>query len=119
MSLVRLKEYRNPEEAFVAGLLNQLPHQILASSYPEKYADMENLIKSGTTLKKACLNIFKVDYDEICRTIITSWNFPESIARTILDVGGYKNPIFPYVKEAMYIIGGVFPVKALAPVQIS
>ncbi len=118
LSLARTTEYRNPEEAFVAGLLSQLPHQVLANSFPDKYAHMENLVRQGSSYKMACIKVFEVDYEEICQAIVNSWNFPENITRTILDVGGYKNPILPYVKEAINLADSIFGYEKDKPRKI-
>ncbi len=108
MALSRIAGFRNPEEAFVAGLLNQLPHQVLANAFPDDYGKMEQMIKSGVATNYACMKTFGVDYDELCQAIINTWNLPDTIARTILKIGGIRNPLYPYLREAIAISDIIF-----------
>ena len=75
MALAKDGKCRSPEEAFVVGLLYQLPRIALANAFPEKFRVMETMVQEqGVPLQQACLKVFEVSYDELCDGIAGLYN---------------------------------------------
>ncbi|RMD76423.1 MAG: HDOD domain-containing protein, partial [Lentisphaerae bacterium] len=70
----------NPEEAFVAGLLYQMPKLILANTFPADYEYMEELTGEGKDVEEACKEAFGVPFSPLCQAIQDAWNLPPSVA---------------------------------------
>ncbi|MFH0879903.1 MAG: HDOD domain-containing protein [Lentisphaerota bacterium] len=94
MNLARQAKFQNPEEAFVAGLMHQLPRLLLANSFPERYVEMERLMmKDRLACNVACDRIFGIRYTEITEAIADYWNLPASLKNMILDVDRGMDPL--------------------------
>jgi HD-like signal output (HDOD) protein len=79
-SLARDIGYSDPEEIFVAGLLCQLPSMALANSFPEKFREMENLIReSAVDQNQACVVVFGCGFDDICRALAQIYHIPGKV----------------------------------------
>jgi HD-like signal output (HDOD) protein len=83
LNLAREIEYKTPEEIFVAGLLNQLPLISLANCFPEKFKEMEGLIKKGDNKSKACKKAFNCSYTSICEETINAFNLKGKAAEVV------------------------------------
>jgi len=87
MALARQARHPNPEEAFVAGLLHQLPRMLLANSFPEQYAELDKLVnKDRLAPDRACERVFGLTFTDITHGIAEFWNIPESIKSTFTQV---------------------------------
>ncbi len=113
MSLSRQFKCSNPEEMFVAGLLSNLPLIALANSYPERFITFDQFCKGGTmTPSQACLRVFDVDYEELCRLLSESYNLQGKVAE-MLTTGQKKtpDPLLALVQEAGTISNMLFGEK--------
>lgn len=113
MSLARQYKYSNPEEVFVAGLLANLPHIVLANTFPDRYAVFEQLCKGGSTICQACQRVFDVDYDELCKGLASSYNLQGKVSEVlIMGHRDSSDPVLSLVQEAGTISGMLFGDKS-------
>ena len=76
-------EYKAPEEATVAGLLNEIGILYLIHHYPGEYKKIiEGKIKSSS-LEGAELQVFGIDHAEIGGLLARKWRLPENIINSI------------------------------------
>jgi hypothetical protein len=121
-ALAQERQYANPEEIFVAGLLYRLPWLALANSYPDDFKEMEDLIRDDNSrTDEACRNVFGVDYDDLCSGLAEFYNLPESVLEVVSDTSS-NNPIVSLVHESGQIASMLFGTrmggkKAMASVE--
>ena len=75
--------HKNPEEAFVAGLLHDLGKLYILNAYPDVYAKVARLEDAGDDILEAERKIFDVDHAELGSVIANRWRLPEDLQRVI------------------------------------
>ncbi|MGB5106800.1 MAG: HDOD domain-containing protein [Candidatus Zixiibacteriota bacterium] len=75
--------HKNPEEAFVAGLLHDLGKLYILNAHPEHYAKVAALEDAGDDILVAERKIFDVDHAELGSVIASRWRLPEDLQRVI------------------------------------
>lgn len=89
----RLMAAVNPEmaeEAFVAGLLQNLGMLILARAYPEEYSQVEETLhKEPLEREQVELRLIGADHTYIGSQVVSHWGFPETL---ILPLRYHANP---------------------------
>ncbi len=85
MNLAHECHEKNPEEAFVGGLLYQLPSLALAYTFPDKYKQMDTLIqRRNCAVDLACKHIFGTEFSDICQGVGLLYHMPESIENILI-----------------------------------
>ena len=80
-TLARESNYRDPEEAFIAGLLHDLGRLLIEMSYPELMQDLvgvpaDRLLATETELTGMA-------HTKVGQQIVRHWNLPESLGRVL------------------------------------
>jgi HD-like signal output (HDOD) protein len=76
--------YPTSGEAFVAGLVHDLGHQVLAQEYPEYFLIISRHARTqGIPRYQAEREILGYDHGEIGSWLARSWNFPQNIVSAI------------------------------------
>ncbi|MDR4508673.1 MAG: GGDEF domain-containing protein [Candidatus Brocadiaceae bacterium] len=76
---------KNPEEIFIAGLLQDIGELILARSFPEQYHQVLSCVSNGEQdIIKLEQEIIGADHTFIGYEITTNWNFPNGLKIPIL-----------------------------------
>jgi putative nucleotidyltransferase with HDIG domain len=72
------------DQAFIAGLLHDVGRLVLASGFPEHYAQaIDYCTSEGTTLSEAELRVLGVDHQCVGQLLSEAWKFPLAIQRAI------------------------------------
>lgn len=72
------------DHAFIAGLLHDIGRMVLASGFPEHYAQVvDYCVREGTTLGEAELRVLGVDHQRVGQLLGEAWKFPVAIQRAI------------------------------------
>lgn len=80
----------DPEEIFIAGLLQNLGKMLLARAFPEKYIEVQNLAKDDEeAVVEAERKIIGADHCIVGASVAKSWGFPQSLLYPILH---HHNP---------------------------
>jgi HD-like signal output (HDOD) protein len=80
MELLRRKGQPNPEEAFVAGLLLQVPRLILANTFPHRYKETERLLAAeDISFEAACQRTFGIEFSVIRRAVLAHWRLQNEL----------------------------------------
>jgi len=80
--LCRRAEHPVPEEAFVSGLLFQVPRLLLANTFPEQYRDLERMmVQEEVPFEEACRRVFGVEYGVIRRAVLQHWKLLDDLNR--------------------------------------
>ena len=109
MALSKAHNHDNPEESFIAGLLYRLPGLALANTFPNRFQKMDHLINAKEfTINKACLNIFQVRYDDICKAVMAFYRLPEDLERIILKPESADDPLIALVDESAILAAMLF-----------
>ena len=109
MSFAREMNHPQSEEIFVAGLLYRLPWIALANTFPQKFQEMEKLIRAnGFTYDKACLKVFDVEYKELCLGLVDQYNLPPNVADVILEKPEVGGSLTALIREAGNISNMLF-----------
>lgn len=106
MALAHQGNVGNPEEVFVAGLLARLPRLALAGTFPKRYRRWEALVdKRKMTYNEATLDVFEVEYDDLCMEILDLYKIPGKVLQVIFDNGRRhkKDPVVKLVHRACEI----------------
>jgi putative nucleotidyltransferase with HDIG domain len=70
--------------AFIAGLLHDIGRLLLASSFPDEYAQVvEFCVRNDTTMSEAELRVLGVDHQRTGQMLAEAWKFPPVIQRAI------------------------------------
>jgi putative nucleotidyltransferase with HDIG domain len=70
--------------AFIAGLLHDIGRLVLASSFPDEYAQVvEYCEREDTTVSEAELRVLGVDHQRTGQMLAEAWKFPPVIQRAI------------------------------------
>ncbi len=96
--------YEDPEEAFIAGLLHDIGHLILATAMPGQFAQAMNE-KSGDIRAKE-LTILGTTHTKVGQKVMRHWKLPEKLGRAVRF---HHN-----VKVAVSSEDGLIPLIALA-----
>jgi putative nucleotidyltransferase with HDIG domain len=72
------------DAAFLAGLLHDIGRLVLASSFPDAYAQAVDYCEhEDTTISEAELHVLGVDHQRTGRMLAEAWKFPPAIQRAI------------------------------------
>lgn len=72
------------DHAFIAGLLHDIGRLVLASGFPEHYAQViDYCAREGTSLGEAELRVLGVDHQRVGQLLGEAWKFPVAIQRAI------------------------------------
>jgi len=111
-SLAAKNNADNPEEIFIAGLLYRLPWLALANTFPNKFKEMENMITDkNISNNNACLEVFAVEYDEICNALTNIYNLPDKVAKVLRNDDDTKDPTIALIRESGHISNMLFSNK--------
>ena len=70
--------------AFLAGLLHDIGRLVLASSFPEQYAQVQDYCRHNDVLRsEAELHVLGVDHQRAGKMLAEAWKFPPLIQRAI------------------------------------
>ncbi|WP_319522877.1 HDOD domain-containing protein [uncultured Desulfosarcina sp.] len=109
MALSKAYCHDNPEEIFIAGLLYRLPGLALANTFPDQFQEMERLIhEKEIDVNRACRQIFKVRYDEICDAVMAFFNLPEDLEHIIHKKKAADDPLISLVGESASLAAMLF-----------
>ncbi|OGV31932.1 MAG: hypothetical protein A2020_14305 [Lentisphaerae bacterium GWF2_45_14] len=109
MSFARGMNHPQSEEIFVAGLLFRLPWIALANTFPQKFQEMEKLIRTNSfSYDKACLKVFDVEYQELCLGLVEIYHLPPNVADVILGKPEIGGQIATIIREAGNISNMLF-----------
>ncbi|NCC49640.1 MAG: GAF domain-containing protein [Spartobacteria bacterium] len=109
MTLVRKTGQGNQEEAFISGLLQQIPRMLLANSFPEQYQDMEKLMqRDACSPNEACRRVFGMNYIEITHAIADYWRLPDSLRTSLRDADGTFGAVQRVVRLCSHIADMLF-----------
>lgn len=76
--------YKSPEEALIAGLMNDLGIMYFLHHHPENYRRVLQFNERHKNLMDAEKDIFGIDHAEVGASIATSWRLPEYIVQSIM-----------------------------------
>jgi putative nucleotidyltransferase with HDIG domain len=72
------------DHAFLAGLLHDVGHLVLATGFPQHYARVHAYCASvGTTVSEAEMRVLGVDHQQVGQLLAETWKFPVPIQRAI------------------------------------
>jgi putative nucleotidyltransferase with HDIG domain len=72
------------DAAFIAGLLHDIGRLVLASSFPDHYAQaVDYCAHNDTTVSEAELHVFGIDHQRAGQMLAEAWQFPAPIQRAI------------------------------------
>jgi putative nucleotidyltransferase with HDIG domain len=72
------------DAAFIAGLLHDIGRLVLASSFPDEYAQAVAYCgRMDTTMSEAELHVLGVDHQRAGQMLAEAWHFPPAIQRAI------------------------------------
>ena len=109
MALSKAYCHDNPEEIFIAGLLYRLPGLALANTFPEQFQEMDRRInEKEIDVNRACHEIFKVRYDDICDAVMAYYNLPEDLELVIQKKKTADNPLISLVGESASLAAMLF-----------
>ena len=72
-----------PEEAMIAGLLNDIGSVYFIHHYPEEYRKVLHLTNRGTSQVDAEISVFGIDHCEAGRQIASNWKLPNYVVDSI------------------------------------
>lgn len=75
--------HKNPEEAFVAGLLHDIGKLYILNAHPEPYTRVALLEEAGEDILDAERKVFDIDHAELGSVIANRWRLPEELQRVI------------------------------------
>lgn len=82
--LATISKYKDPETAFVAGLLRDIGKLILHESVKDTFDNILNVVhKENIPFYIAEEKVIGADHCEIGSAIATKWNFPDNLVNTI------------------------------------
>ncbi|KAA3619296.1 MAG: HDOD domain-containing protein [Calditrichaeota bacterium] len=76
-------QYRNSEEAFVAGLLHDVGKLVISQLMPKEYDSVLLRIRGGMDNLEAENEILHVDHQVIGAWVAERWHFPEVLVRAV------------------------------------
>ena len=83
--IARVVDYPAPEEAMIAGLMNDIGLMFLLHHYPEGYRRVSNLADGFKKHTDAEIEVFGIDHSEVGMYLGRSWHLPEYIIGAIAD----------------------------------
>ena len=72
-------KYPEPEEAFIAGLLHDIGHVVLSTTFPEEYGDLLCNIRSNFLDREE--EIFGMTHADVGTRLLEHWQIPDSLCR--------------------------------------
>ena len=69
----------DPEEAFVAGLLHDVGHVVLASAVPEAYAEAQAAAAGQADPLQAERTVMTMDHTQVGQKLLQYWKLPEAL----------------------------------------
>ncbi len=81
--LAELVEFRDPEEAFVAGLLHDIGLVFFLHHFPDDYSAVIARCKDYPGFVEAEREILGIDHAEVGRMLAEKWNFPPGLCNAI------------------------------------
>ncbi len=81
--LAKIIGMRAPEEAFIAGLLQDIGILFFLHHYPKEYRRVTGKQASARSLVEAEQNVFGIDHSEVGEHIAAAWQLPDYVARAI------------------------------------
>ncbi len=84
-SIAKNRKFRDPEEAFLFGMLHDIGKIILWVNFPEKYADLLEKRKGRPDLILAGEAQLGADHAEIGAWLLNKWNFQHEIVDAVLS----------------------------------
>ena len=76
--IAKKTKYRDPEEAFVAGLLHDIGRMILVRFYPEQFQTiLAECVKSGSSITAAETSLFGFSHAHAGAWLLRKWNIPD------------------------------------------
>ncbi|NQZ68630.1 MAG: HDOD domain-containing protein, partial [Lentisphaeria bacterium] len=100
MGLLGKSGYPKSEEGFIAGMLSQIPQYIIANIFPSHYLRIRNLVREGKSIDTACRQVLNLNYDLLSKNIISSWQLPDELKKTLLRSTDKKGYLKPFIHEA-------------------
>jgi putative nucleotidyltransferase with HDIG domain len=82
-TIARTARLTDPELAYVAGLLHDVGIMVLDNTSPEQLGEVVQLIRSGTPLLQADVEVLECTHADIGRLLAERWQFPRAIAAAI------------------------------------
>jgi putative nucleotidyltransferase with HDIG domain len=72
------------DAAFIAGLLHDIGRLVLASGFPDDYAQaVDYCVRADTTMSEAELHVLGVDHERTGQMLAEAWKFPPLIQRAV------------------------------------
>ncbi len=84
-SIAKKQKFRDPEEAFLFGMLHDLGKIILWVNFPEQYADLLKKRKGNPDLILAGESHLGANHAEIGAWLLNKWNFQHEIVDAVLS----------------------------------
>jgi putative nucleotidyltransferase with HDIG domain len=84
-SIAKKQKFRDPEEAFLFGMLHDIGKIILWVNFPEKYADLLQKRKGRPDLILSGEAQLGADHAEIGAWLLNKWNFQHEIVDAVLS----------------------------------
>lgn len=82
--IAQVVKYKQPEEAYIAGLLRDIGKTVLNQHMEKQYGEVLDLVMDGKmSFIEAEKEIFGFDHAEIGGKIAKKWNMPEQLVETI------------------------------------
>jgi putative nucleotidyltransferase with HDIG domain len=79
-----LRDPKQSQEAFTAGLLHDLGKMVLAVQHPELFAKtMERMVESGEPLYVVETRMLGVSHAEVGATVLASWGLPFAVVEAV------------------------------------
>jgi len=72
------------DHAFIAGLLHDIGRLVLATRFPDQYAEViDNCARTDATLAESEVRVLGVDHQRVGQMLAEAWKFPPVIQRAI------------------------------------
>lgn len=75
----RVTGFKATEDAHLAGMFRNLGEVIVASHFPEQYAQVNEQSDGGNRLQQACVAVLHYKYEDLARAMGTQWRLPTHI----------------------------------------
>ncbi|UCD93471.1 MAG: HDOD domain-containing protein [Candidatus Zixiibacteriota bacterium] len=75
--------YKEPEEAFVAGLLHDIGSLVLEASFPEEFARICKLTESGVRMTSVEERSWGTNHARVGQFLLSQWRLPQNLADAV------------------------------------
>ncbi len=82
--LLSLVQHHDPEEIFIASLLQNIGEMILAREFPREFEEALRLVSQGHDEIAAELQVLHIDHATIGYMVARKWGFPEALTTPII-----------------------------------